>query len=468
MQIKFCGADRVVTGSSHMIILDDGYKILLDCGMFQGREHYVDEYNPMFVFDPKEVNVLILSHAHIDHSGRIPKLVKEGFRGRIMCTSATKDLCKIMLADSAHIQEADALYMNKKRLKKNLPPIIPLYTGTDVEPALRLFEAVDFEKEFEVRPGVSAYFRDNGHILGSGSIFLRIQTPKGECRIGFTGDIGRPNRPILKDPIHMEDVDFLISESTYGGKYHETFPDDKEYFLKVIMDCCIQRKGKVVIPAFSIGRTQELVYMLDQLNKEGRLPPLPVYVDSPLSTNATEIYRTHTECFDEQISQYILSDPNPFGFNNLTYITDVEASKALNTKPEPCIIISASGMAEAGRIIHHIKNNMDDPRNTILIVGYCADGSLGSRIRKGISPIRLFGEDHVLRAKVEIMDSFSAHGDHDEMLQFLDNLDRGRLKKLFLVHGEFEAQLAFKKGLEQKGFKLISLPEMGEMKELEY
>ncbi|MBA3649833.1 MAG: MBL fold metallo-hydrolase [Chitinophagales bacterium] len=468
MQIRFCGADRVVTGSSHLVILDDGYKILLDCGMFQGNQNYVDEFNSKFVFDPKEIDVLILSHAHIDHSGRIPKLVKEGFTGKIFCTSATKDLCAIMLRDSAHIQESDAQWINKKRLKRNLPPITPLYTDSDVDPALRLFEAVDYEKEFLVHDGVTAYFRDNGHILGSGSILLTIQSANGIKKIGFTGDIGRPNRPILKDPIFMEDVDCLISESTYGGRFHETFPDDKEYFLKVIMDCCVQRRGKVIVPAFSIGRTQELVFMLDQLNKEGRLSHIPVYVDSPLSTNATEIYRNHPECFDEQISQYIQSDPNPFGFNDLKYITEVEQSKALNFSSEPCIIISASGMAEAGRIVHHIANNMDNPKNTILMVGYCADGSLGARIRKGISPIKLFGEEHQLKAKVEIMDSFSAHGDHNEMLQFLNNLNRDRLKKLFLVHGDFEAQLAFKKGLENNGFKLISLPEMAEIKDLEF
>ncbi|MEO6167600.1 MAG: MBL fold metallo-hydrolase [Chitinophagales bacterium] len=466
MHIKFCGAARVVTGSSHLIVLDDGYKILLDCGMFQGGENYVDAFNATFEFDPKEIDVLILSHAHIDHSGRIPKLVKEGFSGKIICTSATKDLCGIMLRDSAHIQESDAKYVNKKRAKRNQPPISPLYNQNDAEAALKLFESVDYEAPFTVHNGVTAYFRDNGHIIGSGSILLNIDSNGSQKKIGFTGDIGRPNRPILKDPIRMEDVDYLISESTYGGRYHESYPDDKEYFLKVILDTCINRKGKLIVPAFSIGRTQELVFMLDQLNKEGKLPHIPVYVDSPLSTNATEIYRNHTECFDDYISKYILTDSNPFGFNDLQYITEAEQSKALNINPQPCIIISASGMAEAGRIVHHISNNMEDPRNTILIVGYCAEQSLGWKIRKGISPIRLFGEEKQLRAKVEIMDSFSAHGDHDEMLSFMDNLNRERLKKLFLVHGDFEAQLALKKGLEKNGFKFISMPEKGEVKEL--
>ncbi|MBX7108954.1 MAG: MBL fold metallo-hydrolase [Chitinophagales bacterium] len=468
MQIKFCGAARTVTGSSHLLQLNDGYRILLDCGMFQGNENYVDNFNAAFEFDPKDIDILLLSHAHIDHSGRIPKLVKEGFRGKIVCTAATKDLCEIMLRDSAHIQESDAKYVNKKRAKRNLPPISPLYSQEDAEKAMQQFVTVNYETPFSAGKGVKAYFRDNGHIIGSGSILLTMNDGGTERKIGFTGDIGRPNRPILKDPIRMEDVDYLISESTYGGRFHESYPDDKEYFLSVILDTCIKRKGKLIIPAFSIGRTQELVFMMDQLHKEGRLPHLPVYVDSPLSTNATEIYRRHTECFDEFISRYLLTDANPFGFNDLKYITDAEESKALNLLPEPCIIISASGMAEAGRIVHHIKNNMEDARNTILIVGYCAEQSLGWKIRKGISPIRLFGEEKTLRAKVEIMDSFSAHGDHNELLQFLDNLNRNRLKKLFLVHGDFEAQLALKKGLEKNGFQFISMPEKGEVKELAF
>ncbi len=468
MQIKFCGAARVVTGSSHLLLLDDGFKLLLDCGLFQGGEYYIDAYNATFEFDPKEIDALILSHAHIDHSGRIPKLVKEGFRGKIFCTAATKDLCEIMLRDSAHIQENDAKFINKKRAKRNQAPIEPLYKQDDVEAALKLFVAVNYETVFEVHKGVTAYFRDNGHIIGSGSILIHIRSGKRELKVGFTGDIGRPNRPILKDPIQMEEADYLICESTYGGRSHDSFPDDKEYFLKVILDTCISRKGKLIIPAFSIGRTQELVFMLDQLNKENRLPPIPVFVDSPLSTNATEIYRKHPECFDDAITQYLHSDSNPFGFNNLQYITEVEQSKALNLFPGPCIIISASGMAEAGRIVHHIFNNMENARNTILIVGYCAEQSLGWKIRKGISPIKLFGEEKQLKAKVEIMDSFSAHGDHNELLAFLHNQNRTRLKKIFLVHGDFESQLAFKKGLEKNGFHFISMPEKGEVKQLEY
>lgn len=468
MHIKFCGAARVVTGSSHLIVFDDGYQLLLDCGLFQGGENYVDAYNATFDFDPHDIDALILSHAHIDHSGRIPKLVKEGFRGRIFCTAATKDLCAIMLSDSAHIQENDAKFINKKRARRNLPPISALYNQQDVEAALQLFVPVKYETVFEVKNGVHAYFRDNGHIIGSASVVIQAGSRGKEKKIGFTGDIGRPNRPILKDPIPMEEVDYLISESTYGGRFHESFPDDKEYFLKVILDTCLHRKGKLIIPAFSIGRTQELVFMLDQLNKERRLPSIPVFVDSPLSTNATEIYRNHTECFDEAISQYLLTDSNPFGFNTLRYITESEQSKALNLLPGPCIIISASGMAEAGRIVHHIFNNMEDARNTILIVGYCAEQSLGWKIRKGISPIRLFGEEKHLKAKVEIMDSFSAHGDHREILDFLNNQNRERLKKIFLVHGDFEAQLALKKGLERNGFRFISMPEKGEIKQLQF
>lgn len=271
MHIKFCGAARTVTGSSHLLELNDGYRILLDCGMFQGNENYVDSFNATFEFDPKEIDVLLLSHAHIDHSGRIPKLVKEGFRGKIFCTAATRDLCGIMLRDSAHIQESDAKYVNKKRAKRNLPPISPLYSQEDAERAMQQFVTVNYETPFNAGKGVTAYFRDNGHIIGSGSILLKINDHGKERTIGFTGDIGRPDRPILKDPIRMEDVDYLISESTYGGRFHESYPDDKEYFLKIILDTCINRKGKLIIPAFSIGRTQELVFMMDQLHKEGHV-----------------------------------------------------------------------------------------------------------------------------------------------------------------------------------------------------
>ena len=459
MRIRFCGADRTVTGSSHLIILDDGFKILLDCGLFQGKKAYVDEWNQTFAFDPKEIDVMVLSHAHIDHTGRIPKLVKEGFAGSIYCTPATLDLSKIMLLDSAHVQMKDGEFHNKKRKKQGLPEIPPLYNAEDVGKAILQFKPVPYEEWFSIRNDVQFLFRDNGHILGSGSVTLKIREKGKETIIGFTGDIGRPNRPILKDPITMPDCDYLISESTYGARIHEKFPEDMETFWKVVDETCFQRKGKLLIPSFSVGRTQEIVYMLDQMGKVKNMDHLPVYVDSPLSTNATNIYRSHPECFDEDIRNYLLTDTNPFGFNNLIYITEAEQSKALNTDPTPSIIISASGMAEAGRIVHHIFNHIEDEHCTILFVGYCGEGTLGQRIRSGQNRVRVFGEEKNVKAHIAIMDSFSAHGDQKEMIDFLNPLNKSRLKKTFLVHGDYDAQVVFKGKLEENGIKNIEIPE---------
>lgn len=462
MKIQFCGAARTVTGSSHLIILEDGYKILLDCGLFQGQDAYNDENNLKFLFRPEEIDCVVLSHAHIDHSGRIPKLVKEGFTGQIVCTSATKDLSEIMLTDSAHIQDKDAQYENKKRKKRGLGLINPLYSIDDVQHSLNLFHSIKYEEWYPIREGVEVLIRDNGHILGSGSVTLKIKEGDRLIRVGFTGDIGRPNRPILKDPKQMENLDFLLCESTYGGRIHEAFPDDLNHFYNVIKSTCLERKGKIIIPAFSLGRTQEIVYMLDKLYHEKNLNRIPVFVDSPLSTNATAIYRNHPECFDEEICNHLKSDPNPFGFNNLQYITEVEESKQLNFQDGPAIIISASGMAEAGRIVHHISNNIENEKNTILIVGYCAKGTLGARIREGEKELKLFGEVKQVKAQVELMDSFSAHGDQKEMLGFLDNLNRSDLKKIFLVHGDYEeGQVPFKKCLEENRFYSILIPEKG-------
>jgi len=461
MRIRFCGADRTVTGSSHLIILDDGYQILLDCGLFQGKQAYVDEWNQKFAFAPKDIDVLILSHAHIDHSGRIPKLVEEGFHGTIYCTPATLDLSQVMLLDSAHIQTRDSEFHNKRRKKRGLVELPQLYTLKDADDSFKLFQTVNYEEWFKIRDDVSFLFRDNGHILGSASITLKIQSKGKEIIIGFSGDIGRPNRPILKDPIPMPSCDYLISEATYGSRIHEKFPEDMETFWKVVDETCFQRKGKLLVPSFSVGRTQEIVYMLDQMSKVKSMDHLPIFVDSPLSVNATEIYKHHPECYDEQIKNYILSDPNPFGFGNLTYITDVEQSKQLNFDKRPCIIISASGMAEAGRIVHHIYNHIEDEHCTILFVGYCGEGTLGQRIRSGQNPVRIFGEEKPVKAHVAIMDSFSAHGDQKEMLDFLNPLDKSRLKKTFLVHGDYESQSVFRDKLMENGFRNIEIPEYG-------
>lgn len=467
MRIRFCGAARTVTGSSHLIILDDGFRILLDCGLFQGKQAYVDENNQRFAFSPSEIDALILSHAHIDHAGRIPKLVKEGFRGPVFCTSATLDLAHVMLLDSAHIQKKDSEFHNKKRKRQGLDYVPPLYEEQHVEAAMKLFQPVPYEEWFRIRNDVTFLFRDNGHILGSGSINLKIQSKGREVAIGFTGDIGRPNRPILKDPRPMPDCDYLISESTYGSRNHQKFPEDVETFWQIVEDTCMKRKGKLLIPSFSVGRTQEIVFMLDQMSKVKQLDHVPVFVDSPLSVNATDIYRRHPECYDEAINRYLQTDSNPFGFNNLTYISEAEQSKQLNTDPRPCIIISASGMAEAGRIVHHIYNHIEDDRCTLLFVGYCGEGTLGQRIRSGQNPVKIFGEQKRVRARIAAMDSFSAHGDQKEMIDFLNPLDKTRLKKTFLVHGEYEAQHIFREKLLEHQFGSIEIPEFGNEFELD-
>jgi metallo-beta-lactamase family protein len=366
-----------------------------------------------------------------------------------------------MLADSARIQQKDGEYHNKKRKKKGLPEIPPLYMPEDVEGALKLFKTVSYEQWFAVRSDVAFLFRDTGHILGSASITLKVQSKGKEIIVGFTGDIGRPDRPILKDPITMPDCDYLISEATYGSRLHEKFPEDMETFWKIVEDTCYQRKGKLLIPSFSVGRTQEIVYMLDKMVHQKKMDALPIYVDSPLSTDATEIYRSHPECFDDETRKYLTSDPNPFGFHNLTYITEVEQSKQLNFDPRPSIIISASGMAEAGRIVHHIFNHIEDDKNTILFVGYCAERTLGQRIRSGMNPVRILGEEKKVNARIAIMDSFSAHGDQKEMIDFLNPLDKSRLKKTFLVHGDYEAQQVFRDKLNENGFGNIEIPEQG-------
>lgn len=463
MKVKFCGAARTVTGSCHLITLDDGYKVLLDCGLYQGREEKFNDYNSNWFFDPSELDCLILSHAHIDHSGRIPKLVKDGFKGDIYSTSATRDLCAVMLLDSAKIQENDAFYLNKNRKKKGLKPDIePLYTSGDVVPAIERFVGIGYGTKHKIRGNLQVEFRDSGHIFGSASVTLYIKQEDGsDVLFGFTGDIGRPNRPILRDPRPMNDkLDYLISESTYGGRKHDSQPKDIEGLLKIIQETCVESKGKLIIPAFSVGRTQEIVYTLDRLETDGKLPYIPVYVDSPLSVNATEIFQLHPDCFDAEIREYMLIDPNPFGFNNLKYIRRVEDSKRLNESKEPCIIISASGMMTGGRIMHHVFHNIDNANNTILIVGYCAPHTLGARIRRGDKKVRIFGVTKKVKASVKVIDSYSAHGDQDEMIEYLDNLNRDKLKTIFLVHGEIDSQQEFSKALMQNGFKDIQIPEL--------
>ena len=472
MNIKFCGAAGVVTGSAHLLTLDNGFKILLDCGLYQGNDSKLKDFNKSWYFAPGEIDLMILSHSHIDHCGRIPKLVRDGFHGDIICTHATRSLCAIMLLDSAKIQERDAEYHNKRLLKKRkkkkskskkkLELREPLYTSEDIPPTMNLFKGVGYERWHRVNENIEILFRDAGHILGSASVTLRITENGKETMFGFTGDIGRPDRPILRDPKPMPEVDYMICESTYGAKDHEAKPAEEERFLEIIKKTCVEKRGKLIIPAFSVGRTQEIVYMLDQLETAGLLPKIPVYVDSPLAVNATQVFGAHPECYDNNLNEYLLIDDNPFGFNKLTYVREVAVSKTLNNSNQPCIIISASGMMQAGRIKHHLYNNIEKKSTTILVVGYCADGTLGARIRQRPETVKIFGEEKKLNATVKIMDSFSAHGDQEEMLAFLDNQDRSRVKRVFLVHGDLERQKVFKEGLKEKGFKQVDIPSLGQ------
>lgn len=463
MKIKFCGAARTVTGSAHLITLDSGYTVLLDCGLYQGRDEEFEDYNANWMFDPAKLDCLVLSHAHIDHCGRIPKLVKDGFRGKIVCTSATKDLCAVMLMDSAKIQEKDAEYLNRRNSKKGIEQIAePLYTTQDVFDCFKKFVGIGYEKWFEINDDVSVYLRDCGHIFGSSNVTLKITENGKDINLGFSGDIGRSNRPILKDPVQMEDLDYLICESTYGGRMHNDLPHDEDALLNIIYDTCVRKKGKLIIPAFSLGRTQEIVYMLDKLETADLLPSIPVFVDSPLAVSATDIFRIHPECFDSEILEYMIDDPNPFGFNNLTYTRKVSESKELNDMEGPAIIISASGMMTGGRIMHHLINHIEDQRNTLLVVGFCAPHTTGARIRNGDKKIRVFGQQLKVNANVEILDSYSGHGDQQEMIEFLSNLDRKKLKNIFLVHGDLDQQEAFQKSLEENNFNNIEIPELGQ------
>ena len=459
MHLKFCGAAQTVTGSCFLLQLASGQKILIDCGLYQGNDHNFKKFNEEWAFDPKEIDALILTHAHIDHSGRIPKLVKDGFKGNVYCTNATRNLCRIMLADSAYIQEREAEQDNRKR-SPDSPEIEPLYTLEDAEKALLQFVGIGYERWFELNENLSFRFQDAGHILGSASVVVYVKENGKTKKIGFTGDIGRPDRPLLKDPMPIPKVDYLICESTYGDKLHFTTREDQKELLSIIEKICVKNQGKLLIPAFSIGRTQEIVYLLNELEGQGKLPKIPIYVDSPLAINATNIYLMHPECFDQETHDVLEEDPNPLGFKGLKYTRHVEESKGINNYKGPAIIISASGMMTAGRIRHHVFNKIEDAKNAILIVGFCAPGTLGRILSDGAQEIKLMGETKKVNAQILQMNSFSAHGDQKEMIDFLQLQDKKSLQEIFLVHGEGERQEVFARALRKEGFKKVSIPSL--------
>jgi metallo-beta-lactamase family protein len=465
MKIQFHGAVRTVTGSQHLLTIN-GFRILLDCGMFQGSRKATFERNQHLPYDAAGIDVLILSHAHIDHSGNIPNLVKSGFSGDIICTYATRDLCSIMLRDSAKIQQYDIEYLNKKRGRKGLPPLVPFYSMEDAVESLKYFIGIGYDRPYHVLPGMKVTFHDAGHILGSAMVVLELvdeDNGNRNIRLVFSGDLGRPNRAILRDPTFVEEADVLLVESTYGNRKHDPMETTKEKLEAVVNETC-KRGGKLIVPSFAVGRTQELVYDLHQLVKTRDISPeLPVFVDSPLAIDATGIYRLHPEAYDDEVFEFLADDKHndPFGFDMMRYTRSTRESKELNFLREPAVIISASGMAEAGRILHHLKNNIEDPRNTILIVGWQAPDTLGRRIVERKPKVKILGEEYKLKAQVVTINGFSAHADRDELLNWTGHI-KVPPAHTFVVHGEEEASFAFAEALREQGMSDVKVPELGQ------
>jgi len=462
MKIKFIGAAREVTGSKHLITTDSGKMILLDCGMFQGKGLETDSMNRDLGFDPSILDHIILTHAHIDHSGLIPYMYKLGFRGSVICTNATRDLCAIMLSDSGFIQEHDTRTFNKRRAKKGLPLVTPIYNQADAVACMALFIGIPYNMKFRIDDNIKVKFTNTGHMLGSGVANLQIFENGQFKRISYTGDIGRPFNHILAHPVPFPQADILITESTYGDRLHKDKTGAEDDLLEVLINTCVNKGGKLIIPSFSVGRTQEVVYSLDKFFNQGRLPKIDIFVDSPLSVNATAVFRMHPECFNREILDAMETDPDPFGFNTLFYITRQEDSKKLNDHKKPCVIISASGMMEAGRVKHHLANNISDPKNTVLAVGYCAPATLGARLLRGDKEVSIHGTVYKVNADIHKIDSFSGHGDYKEMMSFLDCQDKTTLSKTFIVHGEYETQKKYVSTLISEGYNNIEIPAKGQ------
>jgi len=462
MKIKFIGATESVTGSKHLLITEEGRQILLDCGMYQGMGEATDKMNKELGLNPENIDAVLLSHAHIDHSGSLPYLMAQGFKGKIYCTEATLDVCNLLLLDSANIHESDVYYINKRRAKKGMPPIKPLYTVRDAEKCLKLFKPIPVNSDFNLNNEISFKFTDNGHIIGSATINITARENGKITKLAYTGDVGRYTDPIMKAPDNFPQADYVICESTYGGRVHESIENIEERLLQVVIKTCVTKKGKLIIPAFSLGRTQEILYLLDKLKNQNKLPKINTYVDSPLSTGVTKVVRDHPESFNDELKAYLKTDPNPFGFDNLTYITEAEESKALNLSNEPCIIISASGMGDAGRVKHHIKNALPHEKNTVLISGYCAPRTLGARLLSGEKEVHIFGDFFPVNAEIDSILSLSAHADQPQLIRFLSCQDKTKLKTIFLVHGDEDAKKEFKIKLNEAGFTNVQIPEKGE------
>ncbi|MBX3050175.1 MAG: MBL fold metallo-hydrolase [Caldilineaceae bacterium] len=464
MKLTFHGAAQEVTGSMHLLEVND-QRILLDCGLFQGRRAETYERNLRFPFDPKSIDAVVISHAHIDHTGKLPNLVKQGFNGNIWSTAATRNLSSYMLLDSGHIQESDIEYLNKRRKRRGEPPVEPIYTQADARDTLPLFVSVGTDRPVPVADGVKLTYYNAGHILGSAFVLLEIRefSTGKEWRLVFSGDLGREELAILRPPDTLTDADILIMESTYGNRLHGSYLDARER-LKEVVSATAKRRGKVIIPAFAVGRTQELVYALNVLDEAGDIPELPVFVDSPLAVNATDVFRMHPESWNQEVQEFLTEGKrrNPFDSSHIEYVRDVRRSKQLNFITDPAIIISASGMVESGRILHHVKNNITHKENTILFVSFQAEHTLGRRILEGADEVKIYGDEYPVRARIECINGYSAHADQGELLEWASHFDKQRLQKTFLVHGEKEAAFTLADKLETQGHRAVEVPRLGQ------
>ncbi|MBI4788569.1 MAG: MBL fold metallo-hydrolase [Chloroflexi bacterium] len=464
MRLSFYGAAREVTGSTHLVE-SAGQRVLLDCGMHQGRRAEAAQRNANLPFDAPSVSAALLSHAHIDHSGNLPTLVKRGFRGDIHCTPATRDLVNIMLRDSAKIQEQDAEYLNQKTSRRGLPPVEPLYTTADAERTLKYVVGHAYHHWFDVCENVRARFLESGHILGSAICLLELNADGRMIRLGYTGDLGRKNTLILRDPEPAPPLDYLIIESTYGDREHDPIANSIDQLADIVNET-IARGGRVIIPAFAVERTQEVIYSLDLKFTAGEIPKVPVFVDSPLAINATEIFRVHPENLRDELQRQVETHDDPFGFGHLQFTRSVEESKAINAMAGPMIVVSANGMADAGRILHHLKHNIENPRNTILFVGYQAENTLGRRLVDGAKRVKIFGDEFRVRAQIKVVNGFSAHADRSELIEWVAGA-QANLKGVFIVHGEEKAALSFADALRQLGGFTVTAPERGQTVEVD-
>lgn len=462
MEITFAGAAGTVTGSKHIVKLWDNKQILLDCGMYQGLGKDTYALNSEDFADPRRVEAIVLSHAHIDHSGLIPKFVKDGFEGPIYCTEATFALCEIMLRDSAYIQEADVRYSNKRHRRDDNSAYEPLYGAADAERALQEFVVVPEHEEKKIIDGISITFYPNGHILGSAAVFLNIDELSEQHTLLYTADIGRYKTALIRDPEPVPQADYVICESTYGDRLHDYAQDAEQMVLNAILHTIKEKKGKLIIPAFSVGRTQELIFALNKLDLHGLLPDVKIFVDSPLATDATQITKKFAHLLNKEVQRFCESRNDPFGFHQLTYVKNQEASKRINASQQPCVIISASGMADAGRVKHHIYHAIEDAKNTILFVGYAEPNSLAGRMQNGDKKVTIFGDQMQVNAETKYIKSLSAHGDYKEMIHYLSSMNPGKIKKLFLVHGEEKVRQSFKEKLKDAGHHSILTPAKNE------